>query len=279
MLFRILILFHACVAFPFKCPEPAQWSLRARSHCPDPSKYFCLKNDLINDYSENCTVIDFLQPGRKHVLRGGLDADICSSERYQPWPMTFYTNVSTNCIFLKSLCKEEGQVVNENGNRNTDTTCKCDYTKGYDFLVKPRNPCFCVPLEEDYSCYLKTCIDSTFKISPAKYNIPLEIQKLNPSQKDRYIKILLKEPIEDVKSTDGIDIARKSKVHIETKEWIFCQEDTTVDVNERIGRALRQTDISDNCDHQEKNAQNRQKTANLQINANAYEQTDGGNKT
>ncbi|CAC5373141.1 unnamed protein product [Mytilus coruscus] len=169
MLFRFLILVHLCLAFPLKCPEPAQWSLRARSHCPDPSKYFCLKNDLINGFSENCTVFDFLQPGRKNVLRGGLDADICSPERYQPWPIKFYTNVSTNCIFHMSLCNEEGQVVYHNGNRTTDTTCKCDYAKGYDFLVKPRNPCFCVPSKEDCSCYLKTCLDSTFKLSPAHF--------------------------------------------------------------------------------------------------------------
>ncbi|CAG2194443.1 unnamed protein product [Mytilus edulis] len=155
MLFRFLFMVHVCVAFPLKCPEPAQWSLRARSHCHDASKYFCLRNDLINGYSENCTVFDFLQPGRKNVLRGGLDADVCSLDRYQPWPLTYYTNVSTNCIFLKATCNEEGQVVHDKGNRNTDITCKCDYTKGYDFLVKPRNPCFCIPSEEDCSCFLK----------------------------------------------------------------------------------------------------------------------------
>ncbi|VDI55554.1 Hypothetical predicted protein [Mytilus galloprovincialis] len=157
---------HVCAAFPLKCPEPAQWSLRARSHCPDPSKYFCLKNDLINGYSENCTVFDFLQPGRKHVLRGGLDADPCSSERFQPWPITFYTNVSTDCIFLKSICNEEGQVIYDHGNRNTDITCRCDYTRGYDFIVKPRNPCFCIPSEEDCSCHLKMCQDSRYVLSP-----------------------------------------------------------------------------------------------------------------
>ncbi|VDI79109.1 Hypothetical predicted protein, partial [Mytilus galloprovincialis] len=157
---------HICMAFPLKCPEPAQWSMRARGHCPDPSKYFCLKNDLINGYSENCTIFDFLQPGRKNVLRGGLDADICSLERFQPWPITYYTNVSTNCIFLKSKCNGEGQIVYGNGTRNSDTSCRCDYTLGYDFLTRPRNQCFCIPSEEDCSCYLKTCPDSTFMLSP-----------------------------------------------------------------------------------------------------------------
>ncbi|XP_071139815.1 uncharacterized protein [Mytilus edulis] len=155
MLFRFLILVHFCAAFPFKCPEPSQWSIRARSYCPDPSKYSCLKNDLIHGYSENCTIFDFLQPGRKNVLRGGLDADICSIKRYQPWPIVFYTNVSTNCIFLKSACNEEGQVVFDNGNRSTDASCRCDDTRRYDSIVQPRNPCVCVPSEEDCSCFLK----------------------------------------------------------------------------------------------------------------------------
>ncbi|VDI05208.1 Hypothetical predicted protein [Mytilus galloprovincialis] len=172
MMFKFLIMVHVCAGFPLKCPEPAQWSTRARGHCPDPSKYFCLKNDHINGFSENCTVFDFLQPGRKHVLRGGLDADICSSERYQPWPITFYTNVSTNCIFRKSACNEEGLVVYDNGNRSTDITCRCDYTRGYDFIVKPRNRCFCVPSEEDCSCHLKMCPKTTDKLSPGNTKFP-----------------------------------------------------------------------------------------------------------
>ncbi|CAG2186301.1 unnamed protein product [Mytilus edulis] len=155
-----------CAAFVLKCPEPSQWSLRASSHCPDPSKYSCLKNDLIIGYSENCTVFDYIKAGRKHVLRGGLDADVCSPERYQPGNIIFYTNVSTNCVLLLSSCNEEGQVVNDNGNRSTDVTCRCDYSKGYAFLVKPRNTCFCVPSEEDCSCFLKICPHSTLNLSP-----------------------------------------------------------------------------------------------------------------
>lgn len=53
-----------CAGFPLNCPQPAQWSLRAREHCTDPAKYFCLKNDLINGYSENCTVPDYIRRGK-----------------------------------------------------------------------------------------------------------------------------------------------------------------------------------------------------------------------
>ncbi|CAC5422093.1 unnamed protein product [Mytilus coruscus] len=179
MWFKLLMLVHLCAAFPLKCPEPAQWTLRANGHCADPSKYFCLKNDLINGYSENCTRSDFQQPGRKAVLRGGIDAEICSVERYQPFPIKFYTNVSTNCLFLKSVCNDEGQVVYGNGDRNTDTTCRCDYSRGYDFLVKPINPCFCQPSQEDCSCYLKTCSNTSDILSPdfqCIYKLDLNIE-------------------------------------------------------------------------------------------------------
>lgn len=109
--------------------------------------------------------------GRTSVLRGGIDADICPIERYQPWPINYNTNVSTNCIFLKSACNEEGQVIYSKGNRNTDITCRCDYTRDYDFIVKPRNLCFCVPSEEDCSCYLKLCPDSANTLSAGNFTV------------------------------------------------------------------------------------------------------------
>ncbi|VDH92744.1 Hypothetical predicted protein, partial [Mytilus galloprovincialis] len=157
---------HFCLSFPLKCPEPAQWALRANGNCADPSKYFCLKNDLIKGYSENCTRSDFQQPGRKAVLRGGIDAEFCSKERYQPFPIRFYTNVSTHCLFLKSFCHEDGQVVYDHGNRNADITCRCDFRRGYDFLIKPNNTCFCKPPQEDCSCYLTTCSNTSHILSP-----------------------------------------------------------------------------------------------------------------
>lgn len=120
-----------------------------------------------------------MNTGRKNVLRGGLDADICSLERYQPWPIKFYTNVSTNCIFLKSACNEEGQITYDNGNRNTDTTCRCDYKRGYAFLVKPRNPCVCVPSQEDCSCYHKTCSNSTYVLSSGIFMYSFKKNKKN----------------------------------------------------------------------------------------------------
>lgn len=55
---------NVCEAFRLKCPETAQWKIRAKSHCPDPSKYSCLRNVLEDVYTENCTISDFLRPGK-----------------------------------------------------------------------------------------------------------------------------------------------------------------------------------------------------------------------
>lgn len=93
--------------------------------------------------------------GKKIVIRGGLDGIKCDKYRYQPIP--FLTNVSHQCLFQKSLCTEEGQVVANDSKTNTDVSCRCDYTKGYVFLYRPAHPCFCIPSEEDCSCYLKKC--------------------------------------------------------------------------------------------------------------------------
>lgn len=38
-----------------------------------------------------------------------------------------------------------------------DTTCRCDYTRGYSFVLQPKHITNCVPSEEDCSCYIKPC--------------------------------------------------------------------------------------------------------------------------
>ncbi|CAC5365090.1 unnamed protein product [Mytilus coruscus] len=162
----ILIHVYACFAYPLKCPEPAQWSTRAKALCPDSSKYYCLQNEIIDGFTESCSRMNDAQPGSKIILRGDMDVGPCSVDRYQPWPIIYKTNVSSGCIFMKTNCINEGQLVYHPGDTNTDTTCRCDYTKGYDFLFKPKHPCFCVPRIEDCSCYLKTCPQSKPVYSP-----------------------------------------------------------------------------------------------------------------
>lgn len=79
----------------------------------------------------------------------------CNTGRYQP--IIFTTHGNSRCIFLKSKCDEEGQVVYSNGSTINDTTCRCDYTQGYAFVSKPKHNCFCNPLKEDCSCFRANC--------------------------------------------------------------------------------------------------------------------------
>lgn len=98
----------------------------------------------------------FFLLGLQIVMNWNLDAKPCSDERFSPH--NIWSNEGPYCQFKKYLCSEEGQVTVENGNTSTDNSCRCDYTKGYDYLHRPKNPCRCFP-EEDCSCYKSTCFN------------------------------------------------------------------------------------------------------------------------
>ena len=93
--------------------------------------------------------------GSKRVYSRNFNRAPCNDTRYQPIP--FVTNGNSDCIFRKSLCTEEGQILFTNGTMETDSTCRCDYKQGYAFVTVPRSKCYCRPSEEDCSCYLKKC--------------------------------------------------------------------------------------------------------------------------
>ncbi|CAC5404353.1 unnamed protein product [Mytilus coruscus] len=140
----------------FKCPDPAQWKFRAKRICNDTEKYICLFDENGQRDEEFCgSWPDFENPGYKQILLGGTTRKPCSEYRYQPF--TFWTNGSSKCVYKKTSCTQEGQVIYNNGTAQSDRTCRCDYTNNYDFQVKPRNNCFCVPTVEDCSCYVKPC--------------------------------------------------------------------------------------------------------------------------
>ncbi|CAC5425089.1 unnamed protein product [Mytilus coruscus] len=140
----------------FKCPDPSQWKFRAKSICNDTEKYICLFDENGQRDEEFCgSWPDFENPGYKQILLGGTTRKPCSEYRFQPF--TFWTNGSSKCVYKKTFCNQEGQVIYNNGTAQSDRTCRCDYTKNYDFQVKPENNCFCVPSREDCSCYVKPC--------------------------------------------------------------------------------------------------------------------------
>lgn len=93
--------------------------------------------------------------GEKYVQTGSTRNVECDTNRFQPFSL--WSNQSSNCIFLKTDCSEEGQVVYGNGSTIYDRTCGCDYSKGYTFFIQPIHQCFCRPIFEDCSCTLKEC--------------------------------------------------------------------------------------------------------------------------
>ena len=86
----------------------------------------------------------------------------CPLERYQPFP--YNTNEINECIYLKSNCTEEGQIISDNGTTSRDSGCRCDYTKGYTYVSPPINPCNCHPVLEDCSCYAMKCFNKTYEL-------------------------------------------------------------------------------------------------------------------
>lgn len=90
------------------------------------------------------------------MLRGKyIDYEKCEAEKYQPF--NFLSNENHRCYFVKSYCAEEGQIEHMIGDEASDRTCKCDYTKQYAFHTIPRNKVFCIPSEEECTCFKKTC--------------------------------------------------------------------------------------------------------------------------
>ncbi|XP_052077404.1 uncharacterized protein LOC127715414 [Mytilus californianus] len=163
----------------FKCPGPSQWKFRAKSMCNDTEKYICLLDENGQKDEEFCgSWPDFENPGYKQILLGGTTIKPCSEDRFQPF--IFWTNGSSRCVFKKENCNQEGQVIHSNGTLQTNRMCRCDYTKNYDFVFKPKHGCFCLPSEEDCSCYVKPCQIGysltqdyeCLKESKLKYNCP-----------------------------------------------------------------------------------------------------------
>ncbi|CAG2204195.1 unnamed protein product [Mytilus edulis] len=141
--------------YNLKCPARAEWKLRGNISCSAEDKYVCLFHLLDQKYMENCLGSDRSSIGSKLVFQPLFNLAECNSGRYQP--IVFTTHGNSECIYSQSKCTAEGQVVFSNGSARTDTTCRCDYTKGYAFVTRPKNSCFCNPSDEDCSCFRVTC--------------------------------------------------------------------------------------------------------------------------
>lgn len=113
--------------------------------------------------------------GFKIQIVGSLEGVQCDTDRYQPFK--FWTNGSRICKYDKSLCNGEGQVPFSSGTNKKDRACRCDYTEGYDFVARPKNVCYCIPSEEDCSCFIRQC-PSGFVLSPGMISILIKCNRM-----------------------------------------------------------------------------------------------------
>lgn len=108
--------------------------------------------------------------GQKLIVAGSVQGTLqganCDDAFYQPFQ--FLSSMNSRYAYRTSYCSEEGQTIFSNGSTLRDRLCRCDYTKSYDFIVRPKHRCYCVPTEEDCSCHLKTC-SSNDMLSPGMH--------------------------------------------------------------------------------------------------------------
>ncbi|VDI19488.1 Hypothetical predicted protein [Mytilus galloprovincialis] len=170
-------VFGMCSSFKLKCPNHSQWSFRARAFCSsDPSKYSCIQNEHIKGYTEGCSIAQFEKGGMKIILRGNLDAGPCSEVRYQPGQIKFLANVSSECIFSKSKCNEEGQILHDKGSPTQDVqnyAGSSRQTSETDFPDEPN------PEQEDSTTPVKIIIEQAGGNSETDFP-----DKPNPEQED-----------------------------------------------------------------------------------------------
>lgn len=146
------------------CPVPEQLQFQGTWICKDTESYMCIYDDNNKIYTESCDGPVLFGKGYKAIIRGNIDRERCSDKRYQPYPFNTLRNIK--CVFIKSFCNEEGQVTVKNGLAFEDRVCNCDYSKGYAFTLTPRKLIYCIPSEEDCSCYKKSCPEEYRYLSP-----------------------------------------------------------------------------------------------------------------
>ncbi|XP_076084515.1 uncharacterized protein LOC143055269 [Mytilus galloprovincialis] len=151
----LLLILVTATGYDIKCPAKAEWRLRGNISCSSEDKYVCLFHSLEMKYTENCLGLDLSRIGSKLVFQPLFNLAKCNDGRYQP--IVFTTHGNSECIYSKSKCADEGQLVFSNDSSSADTACRCDYTKGYAFVTRPKNRCFCNPSDEDCSCFRSTC--------------------------------------------------------------------------------------------------------------------------
>ncbi|XP_071164690.1 serine/threonine-protein phosphatase 6 regulatory ankyrin repeat subunit B-like isoform X2 [Mytilus edulis] len=151
-------------AYVDQCPlQGKERIFRSTSVCQSVQQYHCLYDDDLR-LAEICQTFKQLPPGnypRYSSFGDDIYYDPCPAGLYQMGPAKSYE--ITNCLFTKSHCTSEGQIVCSNGSEISDVTCRCDYQNGY---AMGQTKCCSPTLFEDCTCYKKRCPDENQELDP-----------------------------------------------------------------------------------------------------------------
>ncbi|CAG2202732.1 ANKRD50 [Mytilus edulis] len=151
-------------AYVDQCPlQGKERIFRSSSVCQSLQQYHCLYDDDLR-LAEICQTFKQLPPGnypRYSSFGDDIYYDPCPAGLYQMGPAKSYE--ITNCLFTKSHCTSEGQIVCSNGSEISDVTCRCDYQNGY---AMGQTKCCSPTLFEDCTCYKKRCPDENQELDP-----------------------------------------------------------------------------------------------------------------
>lgn len=162
LLTLIVLTTYTTTAFEFLCPHPSQRRFRAKGICngTQMSSYSCLYDIYQHIFIETCNqTVDYVVRGERYVISGSRLGTPCSSDRYQPF--NFWSNDQTQCYYQKSSCVEKGQFIYSQMSTIDDSACLCDYTQGFSFVTEPKDPCSCIPSQEDCTCFKRNCPENT----------------------------------------------------------------------------------------------------------------------
>ncbi|XP_052103446.1 uncharacterized protein LOC127736920 [Mytilus californianus] len=147
-----------------QCPlQGKERIFRSSSVCQSLQEYHCMYDDDFR-LAEICQTFKQLPPGnypRYSSYGDDIYYDPCPDGLYQMGPAKSYE--ITNCLFKKSHCTSEGQILCSNGSELSDVTCRCDYQDGYAMV---QTKCCSPTLFEDCTCYKKRCPNENQELDP-----------------------------------------------------------------------------------------------------------------
>ncbi|CAG2193458.1 unnamed protein product [Mytilus edulis] len=176
----------------FNCPQQFR-QLIAQEVCLNPQTYHCLRvrnNFKQLQFLQTCKYSRTPVPKGEYPIQdknsGNLNSENCPGDEFQFEPS--WSNEQSRCLFRKSFCNEEGQIIYSDENSSRDRRCVCDYTNGYKFTTYPINRNYCVPFEEDCSCYRDIKQEDSYTtglILGCSKHMPIKVDN-NETQADGY---------------------------------------------------------------------------------------------